>query len=70
MAVLQEGIDRVGRETEEYMCSLKTRVEEYQLENRQLRSELTDTQTNLALVKGELVSTKQQFHEKSRELEV
>ncbi|XP_046373464.2 ras and EF-hand domain-containing protein homolog isoform X3 [Haliotis rufescens] len=65
-----EGIDRVGRETEEYMCSLKTRVEEYQLENRQLRSELTDTQTNLALVKGELVSTKQQFHEKSRELEV
>ncbi|XP_067655761.1 ras and EF-hand domain-containing protein homolog isoform X4 [Haliotis asinina] len=65
-----EGIDKVGRETEEYMCSLKARLEEYQHENRQLRSELTDTQTNLALVKGELVSTKQQFQEKSRELEV
>ncbi|XP_046552322.1 ras and EF-hand domain-containing protein-like isoform X3 [Haliotis rubra] len=65
-----EGIDKVGRETEEYMLSLKTRLEEYQLENRQLRSELTDTQTNLALIKGELVSTKQQFQEKSRELDV
>ena len=38
--------------------------------NRQLRSELTDAQTNVALLKGDYAGVKQQLNEKGHELDM
>ncbi|XP_012934807.2 ras and EF-hand domain-containing protein [Aplysia californica] len=50
--------------------SLKKRLEEIHTENRMLKSELTDAQTSLALVKSQMTSVKQQLDEKTYEMEV
>lgn len=49
--------------------SLKSRVDELSQENRQLRSQLTDAQTNLTLTRSELTTLKQHYEEKSHDLE-
>jgi len=62
----------LGKEEEslrEPSSDLKSRVDELTHENRQLRSQLTDAQTNLALTKSELISLKQNYDEKSHELD-
>ncbi len=47
----------------------KAKLEELTVENRQLRSSFTDAQTNLAIVRSELATLRQQFDEKCDELE-
>ncbi|KAK3767401.1 hypothetical protein RRG08_017626 [Elysia crispata] len=55
---------------EEHLNNLKKRLEEIQHENRMLKSELTDAQTNLALTRSQMTSVKQKLEEKNHELEV
>ncbi|XP_060568160.1 ras and EF-hand domain-containing protein homolog isoform X2 [Ruditapes philippinarum] len=64
----QDGPEAKNKEIEEQLLHLKGKVEEMTFANRQLKSELTDTQTNLALVKSEFASVKQQLNEKIHEL--
>ncbi|XP_052802874.1 ras and EF-hand domain-containing protein homolog isoform X2 [Mya arenaria] len=66
----QEGPEVKNSEIEEQLLHLKGQVEEMTFANRQLRSDLTDAQTNLALVKGELANTKQQISDKAHEVEM
>ncbi len=47
----------------------KARLDELTQENRHLRSALTDAQTNLALLRSEIATVRQQFDEKKDELE-
>ena len=46
----------------------KTRLEDVQQENRFLKTNLTDSQTNLALLKSELTTLKHEYEEKCYEL--
>ena len=65
---IQEGPEAKNKEIEEQLLHLKGKVEEMTFANRQLKSELTDAQTNLALVKSEFASVKQQLNEKIHEV--
>ena len=47
----------------------KAKLDELMVENRQLRSSFTDAQTNLAIVRSELATLRQQFDEKCDDLE-
>ena len=67
---LQEGPEARNKEIEDQLLLLKSKVEEMTFANRQLQSELTDAQTNLVLMKGDYATIKQQFNEKSHELEM
>lgn len=67
---LQDGPEEKNKEIEDQLLHLKGQVEEMTFANRQLKSELTDAQTNLALVKGEFATVKQQFNEKIHDLEM
>ena len=49
---------------------LKTQMEELCHENRYLKRNLTDVQTNLALQRSELVTLRQSYNDKTRELEL
>lgn len=64
----QEGVNKFDQEQERQVLNIRKRLEDIQSENRTLKSELTDSQTNLALVRSELTSFRQQFHEKVHEL--
>lgn len=44
-------------------------MDELNHENRQLKSALTDAQTNLAILRSEIASLRQQYEEKRDELE-
>ncbi|KAL4224722.1 hypothetical protein ACF0H5_015419 [Mactra antiquata] len=66
----QEGPDDRSKGIEDQLLQLKGKVEEMTFANRQLQSELTDAQTNLALMKSELVSTKQQLNERIHEIDI
>lgn len=66
----QEGPEARNKEIEDQLIGLKAKVEEMTFANRQLRSELTDAQTNLVLMKGDFATVKQQLNEKSHELEM
>jgi len=66
----QEGPGERDREIEEQLLQLKAQTEEMTFANRQLRSDLTDAQTNLALVKGELANAKQQLNDKAHEIDM
>lgn len=68
--VLQEGLNKFDKEQEQQVLNVRNRLEDIQSENRTLKSELTDSQTNLALVRSELISFRQQFQEKCRELDL
>ncbi|GAB1598925.1 ras and EF-hand domain-containing protein homolog [Argonauta hians] len=57
------------RTNEEQMCLLREKFEEVCQENRQLRSNETDSQTQLALLRSDLVTLRQQNQDKSHELE-
>ena len=59
-----------NQKQEDYLSSMKKRLDEIQSENRSLKSDLTDAQTNLAFVKSQMSSVKQQLDEKTYELEV
>ncbi|XP_074660668.1 ras and EF-hand domain-containing protein homolog isoform X2 [Tubulanus polymorphus] len=54
--------------SEEMVATLKDRIEDMSTENRYLKSDLTDAQTNLALVRSELTGYRTQYEEKSLEL--
>ena len=47
---------------------LKQKMNEMMDENRTLKSGLTDAQTNLALVRSELATVRQQVEDKNQEL--
>ncbi|KAL3843164.1 hypothetical protein ACJMK2_021115 [Sinanodonta woodiana] len=64
----QEGPEARNREIEEQLLALRGKVEEMTFANRQLKSELTDAQTNLALLKSELAASQQAHKEKIHEL--
>ncbi|XP_025087000.1 ras and EF-hand domain-containing protein homolog isoform X3 [Pomacea canaliculata] len=66
----QEGLNKFDKEQEQQVLNMRNRLEDIQSENRTLKSELTDSQTNLALVRSELISFRQQFQEKCRELDL
>ncbi|CAG5134148.1 unnamed protein product [Candidula unifasciata] len=66
----QEGENRLDKGQEEHLLNLKKRLEEILTENRMLKSDLTDAQTNLALVKSQMTTVKQQLEVKNYELEV
>ena len=68
--MLQEGPDIKNKEIEDQLIHLKGKVEEMTFANRQLKSELTDAQTNLALVKSDYATLKQQYNEKLHELDM
>ncbi|KAK3610932.1 hypothetical protein CHS0354_022199 [Potamilus streckersoni] len=63
----QEGPEARNKEIEEQLLALRGKVEEMTFANRQLKSELTDAQTNLALLKSELAATQQAHKEKIHE---
>ncbi|GFO19087.1 ras and EF-hand domain-containing protein [Plakobranchus ocellatus] len=67
---MQDGGSRLDKGQEEHLLNLKKRLEEIQQENRVLKSELTDAQTNLALIRSQMTSVKQKLEEKNHELEV
>ena len=48
---------------------LKRRLDEMQHANRQLKSQLTDVETTLAVTKSEVVNLKQDLDEKTEELD-
>lgn len=60
--------DPRGSELEEQVNNVKLKLDELTVENRRLRSELTDAQTNLALVRSELATVRQQHKDKCQEL--
>ncbi|KAH9518740.1 hypothetical protein Btru_006126, partial [Bulinus truncatus] len=66
----QDGGNRLDKGQEEHLLNLKKRLEEIGGENRMLKSELTDAQTNLALIKSQMTTVKQQLDEKNYELEI
>ncbi|GFS09767.1 Ras and EF-hand domain-containing protein homolog [Elysia marginata] len=66
----QDGGTSLVKGQEEHLNNLKKRLEEIQHENRMLKSELTDAQTNLALTRSQMTSVKQKLEEKNHELEV
>ncbi len=49
--------------------ALKTKVDELTSENRHMRSSMTDGQTNLAILRSEIATLRQQYEEKSEEVE-
>ncbi|XP_050411292.1 ras and EF-hand domain-containing protein homolog isoform X5 [Patella vulgata] len=62
-----QGLTDAGNKAEEQVTQLKAKLDELNYENRNYKSELTDAQTNLALVRSELASIRQQFKEKCHE---
>ena len=64
------GPEARNKEIEDQLIHLKAKVEEMTFANRQLKSELTDAQTNLVLLKGDFATLKQHCNEKSHELEM
>ncbi|KAH3882276.1 hypothetical protein DPMN_006210 [Dreissena polymorpha] len=66
----QDGPEERNREIEEQLLHLKGTVEEMTFANRQLKSDLTDAQTNLALLKSDLAAAKQQLNDKLHELDM
>ena len=54
--------------SDEAICMMRERLEDLQSENRFMKSELTDAQTNLALLRSELAQLRQQHEDKVREL--
>ncbi|CAL1534753.1 unnamed protein product [Lymnaea stagnalis] len=66
----QDGENKLDKGQEEHLMNLKKRLEEIASENRMLKSELTDAQTNLALIRSQMTAVKQQLDEKNYELEV
>ncbi|KAL8619011.1 hypothetical protein ACOMHN_018393 [Nucella lapillus] len=66
----QEGVNKMDEEQERHLVNMRNRLEEIQSENRSLKSELTDSQTSLALVRSELTGFRQQLNEKSHELDL
>ncbi|XP_055899971.1 ras and EF-hand domain-containing protein-like isoform X8 [Biomphalaria glabrata] len=66
----REGENRLDKGQEEHLLNLKKRLEEIGSENRMLKSELTDAQTNLALIRSQMTTVKQQLDEKNYELEI
>lgn len=52
------------------MASLRLRVDELLQENRQLKSDVTDSQTNLALLRSELATLRQGYEDKCHELKM
>lgn len=66
----QDGPNERNKEIEDQLLHLKEKVEEMTFANRQLKSELTDAQTNLALVKSEFANVKHQLNEKIHEIEL
>lgn len=53
---------------EEQLLKLQKTLNDIEVQNRQLKSELTDCKTNMAVVRTELSTYKQQYNEKVREL--
>ncbi|XP_059155529.1 ras and EF-hand domain-containing protein-like isoform X2 [Physella acuta] len=66
----QDGENKLDKNQEEHLLNLKKRLEEIASENRMLKSELTDAQTNLALIRSQMSTVKQQLDEKNYELEI
>nr|XP_022342071.1 ras and EF-hand domain-containing protein homolog isoform X6 [Crassostrea virginica] len=64
----QDKSDPKGSELEEQVNNVKLKLDELTIENRRLRSELTDAQTNLALVRSEMATVRQQHKDKCQEL--
>ncbi|XP_033751553.1 ras and EF-hand domain-containing protein homolog isoform X2 [Pecten maximus] len=64
----EEGNGQKNKELETHLLDMKKRLEEITVANRQLKSELTDTRTNMALVRSELVSVRNNYTDKCREL--
>ncbi|XP_063401210.1 ras and EF-hand domain-containing protein homolog isoform X5 [Mytilus trossulus] len=64
----QEGLGKENKEMEEQLLNLQKSLNDISVENRQLRSELTDNKTNMAVVRTELSTYKQSYNEKVREL--
>lgn len=65
---LKDKSDPKGSELEEQVNNVKIKLDELTGENRRLRSELTDAHTNLALVRSELATVRQQHKEKCQEV--
>ena len=70
LLISQEGPEEKNKGIEDQLLHLKGQVEEMTFANRQLKSELTDAQTNLALTKGEFATVKQQLIEKVHDVEL
>lgn len=66
----QENITKRERNYEDQMTSLRLRVDELLQENRQLKSDVTDSQTNLALLRSELATLRQEYEDKCHELKM
>lgn len=64
----QEGLGKENKEMEEQLLKLQKTLNDIEVQNRQLKSELTDCKTNMAVVRTELSTYKQQYNEKVREL--
>ncbi|ESO91691.1 hypothetical protein LOTGIDRAFT_163420 [Lottia gigantea] len=61
------GMEDESNKTEEQILELRAKLNDLDYEKRAYKSELTDAQTNLALVRSELASIRQQFKEKCHE---
>ncbi|XP_070199074.1 ras and EF-hand domain-containing protein homolog isoform X3 [Littorina saxatilis] len=66
----QEGVNKFDQAQESHLLEMKKRLEEIASENRSLKSELTDSHTNLALVRSEMTNFRQQLNEKMHELDM
>lgn len=64
----QEGYGKENKEMEEQLLNLQKSLNDISVENRQLKSELTDCKTNMAIVRTEMSTYKQSYQEKAREL--
>ena len=49
--------------------AFKKRIEELTGDNRGLKNNLTEAQTNLAIIRSELATLRQEYEEKCREIE-
>ncbi|XP_021342604.1 ras and EF-hand domain-containing protein homolog isoform X6 [Mizuhopecten yessoensis] len=64
----EEGNGQKNKELETHLLDMKKRLEDMVIANRHLKSELTDSRTNMALVRSELVSVRNNYTDKCREL--
>lgn len=64
----QEGYGKENKEMEEQLLNLQKALNDISVENRQLKSELTDCKTHMAIVRTEMSTYKQSYQEKVREL--
>ncbi|KAL5012028.1 hypothetical protein ScPMuIL_010579 [Solemya velum] len=66
----EDGLEEKAKEHETMLISLKARLDDQTVQNRQLQSELTDSKTVLGVIKSDLTKARQLHQEKCHELKM